>query len=82
MARQRHLHIADPVPVQRREKRLEPVAMLIDDGEIRQVAGQEGLRDRAPVVELVDAPDSKSGSERSAGSTPARGTTPANVIWR
>lgn len=28
----------------------------------------------APVVELVDAPDSKSGSERSAGSIPAGGT--------
>ena len=30
----------------------------------------------ASVVKLVDAPDSKSGSERSAGSIPARGTTP------
>lgn len=30
---------------------------------------------RAPLAELVDAPDSKSGSERSAGSIPARGTT-------
>ena len=30
----------------------------------------------AGVVELVDAPDSKSGSERSAGSTPAARTTP------
>ena len=29
----------------------------------------------APVAELVDAPDSKSGSARSAGSSPARGTT-------
>ncbi len=29
---------------------------------------------RAPLAELVDAPDSKSGSERSAGSIPARGT--------
>jgi RimJ/RimL family protein N-acetyltransferase len=28
----------------------------------------------APVAELVDAPDSKSGSARSAGSSPARGT--------
>ncbi len=28
----------------------------------------------APVVELVDALDSKSSSERSAGSSPARGT--------
>ena len=28
----------------------------------------------AGVVELVDAPDSKSGSERSAGSTPAART--------
>ena len=31
-------------------------------------------RQRAPLAELVDAPDSKSGSERSAGSIPARGT--------
>ena len=31
-------------------------------------------RTRAPVVELVDAPDSKSGSERSVGSSPTRGT--------
>src|SRR3954451_8983581 len=29
----------------------------------------------APVAELVDAPDSKSGSARSAGSSPARGTS-------
>lgn len=29
---------------------------------------------RAPVVKLVDASDSKSDSERSAGSSPARGT--------
>ena len=29
----------------------------------------------AGVVELVDAPDSKSGSARSAGSTPATRTT-------
>src|SRR5690606_21119119 len=29
----------------------------------------------ALVVKLVDAPDSKSGSARSAGSSPARGTT-------
>jgi hypothetical protein len=29
----------------------------------------------APLAELVDAPDSKSGSERSAGSIPAGGTT-------
>jgi hypothetical protein len=28
------------------------------------------------VVELVDAPDSKSGSERSVGSIPTGGTTP------
>ena len=30
---------------------------------------------RAGVVELVDAPDSKSGSERSVGSTPTARTT-------
>ena len=29
----------------------------------------------APLAELVDAPDSKSGSERSAGSIPAGGTS-------
>ena len=29
----------------------------------------------APVAELVDAPDSKSGTARCAGSSPARGTT-------
>jgi hypothetical protein len=28
----------------------------------------------APVAELVDAPDSKSGDENRAGSSPARGT--------
>jgi hypothetical protein len=33
----------------------------------------EGAED-AQVVKLVDAPDSKSGSERSAGSIPALGT--------
>src|SRR5437879_634238 len=32
------------------------------------------IRVLAPVAELVDAPDSKSGSARSAGSSPARGT--------
>ncbi len=31
--------------------------------------------DLAGVVELVDAPDSKSGSERSVGSTPTARTT-------
>jgi hypothetical protein len=36
----------------------------------------------ALVVKLVDAPDSKSGSARSAGSSPARGTTQANVLLR
>jgi hypothetical protein len=41
----------------------------------------------ASVVKLVDAPDSKSGSERSAGSIPARGTkeirakSPALIGW-
>jgi hypothetical protein len=37
------------------------------------------IRPRAPVAELVDAPDSKSGSARSAGSIPARGTKAAKV---
>ena len=32
----------------------------------------------APVAESVDAPDSKSGSARSAGSSPARGTKPSS----
>jgi hypothetical protein len=32
------------------------------------------LRIHASMVELVDTPDSKSGSARSAGSSPARGT--------
>ncbi len=31
--------------------------------------------DYAPVVELVDAPDSKSGTARCVGSTPTGGTT-------
>lgn len=35
---------------------------------------------RAPLAELVDAPDSKSGSERSAGSIPARGTIFLSII--
>jgi hypothetical protein len=41
----------------------------------------------APLAELVDAPDSKSGSERSAGSIPAGGTIffkkfrVFNVVW-
>ena len=34
------------------------------------------IRPEAPVAELVDAPDSKSGTARCAGSSPARGTTP------
>ena len=32
------------------------------------------MHSAAPLAELVDAPDSKSGSERSAGSIPAGGT--------
>src|SRR5690606_26684395 len=39
---------------------------------------QNGLTDcphaQAPVVELVDAPDSKSGTERCVGSSPTGGT--------
>src|SRR3954451_21956673 len=35
----------------------------------------------APVAELVDAPDSKSGSARSAGSSPARGTIVKSIGW-
>jgi hypothetical protein len=34
----------------------------------------------ALLAELVDAPDSKSGSERSAGSIPAEGTILSNKI--
>ena len=34
------------------------------------------------MVELVDAPDSKSGSERSVGSIPTRGTNPNYVSLR
>jgi hypothetical protein len=38
-------------------------------------------RANAPVAELVDAPDSKSGSARSAGSSPARGTTSRSQMF-
>ena len=34
------------------------------------------LQTPAPVMELVDVPDSKSGAARRGGSSPPRGTTP------
>ena len=34
----------------------------------------------ASVAELVDAPDSKSGSARSVGSIPTRGTKPTTIV--
>ncbi len=37
------------------------------------------LQTPAPVMELVDVPDSKSGAARRGGSSPPRGTTPENL---
>ena len=49
--------------------------MLYRGGELPSGALHAGDQHRAGVVELVDAPDSKSGSERSVGSIPTTRTT-------
>lgn len=50
----------------------EAILPVVKSGATRPVRLKNASR--APVVELVDALDSKSSSERSAGSIPARGT--------
>ena len=49
--------------------------MLYRSAKLPSGALHAGVRHRAGVVELVDAPDSKSGSERSVGSIPTTRTT-------
>lgn len=52
------------------------IKIPVDVGAVLRIVPQirPSARRVAPLAELVDAPDSKSGSARSAGSIPARGT--------
>src|SRR5687767_5747652 len=54
--------------------------MSILTAKVEPRAPRRYIPSHAPVAELVDAPDSKSGSARSAGSSPARGTNSAFAV--
>ena len=67
MPSQRHLHIADPMPVQRCEQRLEPVGMFIDDGKVGEISNAHACQMRYTVVKRKRGGCRIAGFKRTAG---------------